>query len=76
MFDKLRKPIIIEFPDFVYASQFTFATANDMPERDPVQWKLEGSIDGNNWIELHVQNYDFQTTIARNTIQKWFYFKF
>ena len=32
---------------------YSLSSANDYPERDPVDWALEGSNDGEKWINLH-----------------------
>ncbi len=29
---------------------YSFTSGNDAPERDPKKWKVEGSIDGENWV--------------------------
>ncbi|TWT84116.1 F5/8 type C domain protein [Planctomycetes bacterium CA13] len=34
---------------------YSFTSANDVPGRDPAQWKLEGSDDGTTWILLDKQ---------------------
>jgi alpha-L-fucosidase 2 len=31
---------------------YTFTSANDMPDRDPRSWVLEGSMNGDDWTEL------------------------
>ena len=33
-------------------SSYKLTSANDVPARDPQNWKLLGSSDGNNWVEL------------------------
>ena len=33
-------------------SSYAFTSANDMPDRDPRSWTLEGSNDGRNWMLL------------------------
>ena len=34
-------------------NQYTITSANDFPERDPQDWRLLGSNDGNTFVELH-----------------------
>lgn len=34
---------------------YTLTSANDVPQRDPAQWVLEGSADGQNWQQLDRQ---------------------
>ena len=37
---------------------YNWYTANDVPQRDPISWKLEGSTDSSSWVLLDsVQNY-------------------
>ncbi|HEY1122663.1 MAG TPA: glycoside hydrolase N-terminal domain-containing protein, partial [Haloferula sp.] len=43
----------IELPEAEVISTYAFTSANDVPERDPQQWKLEGSADGKSWSMLH-----------------------
>jgi len=40
------RPLLINFPQQVNIDSYTFFTASDTPERDPVRWRLEGSNDG------------------------------
>lgn len=57
--------------DLVNARSFTgyqWATANDVPARDPKSWTIQASNDGTNWTIIHtVSNYT--ATSARNTWQ-------
>ena len=39
----------------VIVNQYSISSANDVPERDPRNWKLLGSIDGRKWITLDSQ---------------------
>ncbi|HLS95031.1 MAG TPA: fasciclin domain-containing protein [Sphingobacterium sp.] len=34
------------------ANAYTLTSANDAQERDPIDWRLEGSHDGTNWTQL------------------------
>lgn len=36
-------------------SEYSFTSANDVPERDPAHWRLEGSADGEKWQLLDEQ---------------------
>lgn len=40
-------------------SQYSFTSANDVPQRDPAHWLLEGSDDGTSWKQL-----DKKTNVA------------
>jgi alpha-L-fucosidase 2 len=43
----------IELPEAEAISSYAFTSGNDVPERDPQQWRLEGSAEGKNWTLLH-----------------------
>jgi hypothetical protein len=60
-------------PDPVTIDSYTFATANDAPERDPLSWTMEGSLDGVSWDLIDVRT-DHPTTTARFTYQTAFDF--
>jgi len=36
--------------------RYTLVSANDAPDRDPRDWRLEGSVDGVSWTSLDVQS--------------------
>lgn len=40
------------FPAAIVASSYAFTSGNDMPDRDPKSWTLEGSNDGQTWTLL------------------------
>lgn len=61
-----RSPVVIQFPSAVTMDRYRLATANDVSERDPVQWKLEGSDDGGTWVLLD-QRDAYPVPIARET---------
>jgi alpha-L-fucosidase 2 len=42
----------IELPEDARPTRYQFTSANDMPERDPRQWTLEGSRDRKTWVVL------------------------
>ena len=42
----------IELPQAARPTRYRFTSANDVPERDPQQWLLEGSTDGKTWRTL------------------------
>jgi alpha-L-fucosidase 2 len=45
----------IELPENARPTGYSLTSAEDVPERDPQQWKLEGSRDGVNWTVLDEQ---------------------
>ena len=64
--------LVIDFRTAVQADSFSFTTANDVPDRDPVQWTLSGSTNGVDWVVLHLQNTDYSTTDGRFKQTDWF----
>lgn len=46
----------LAFEDAVFAGAYTLTSANDAPERDPKDWNLQGSDDGENWVTLDTRN--------------------
>lgn len=38
------------------ANAYTLTSANDIPDRDPMDWSLQGSHDGQNWETLDVRS--------------------
>ena len=48
-FDQYREPLVLDYGTGVLATSYRFATNGDDTKSDPVSWKLEGSLDGNNW---------------------------
>jgi len=47
--------LTFKFGEPVTAVQYTMTSANDAPERDPRDWTLEGSTDGQRWTTLDRQ---------------------
>ncbi|MGK6351268.1 discoidin domain-containing protein [Parapedobacter sp. DT-150] len=41
-----------EFVEPAVAGAYTITSANDLPERDPIDWNVQGSHDGENWVTL------------------------
>ena len=42
-------------PEPVIVNQYALSSANDVPARDPRNWKLLGSVDGKKWVKLDSQ---------------------
>src|SRR5690606_317499 len=42
----------VEFNEPTVANAYTLTSANDAPDRDPIDWRLEGSQDGATWTVL------------------------
>ncbi len=45
----------VEFPGTVALTHFTIASAEDGPQRDPVDWQIQGSNDGLTFVPLFTQ---------------------
>lgn len=41
-----------ELAEPTVAGAYTITSANDLPERDPIDWNVQGSHDGENWATL------------------------
>jgi len=48
-------------------TDYSFITANDATDRDPLQWTLEGSNDQTAWTLIENVNFDYPTTLTRFT---------
>jgi hypothetical protein len=69
--DHTRKPLFIDFGKNTRVSDYTFATANDVPDRDPVSWEFSGSYDNSTWTTLDTQT-NYPTPTARQTYLSYF----
>ena len=58
-------PLILDFGTFQSANGYRIGTANDSDDRDPVSWRVEGSINGSTWVVL-----DEQTNFALPTARQ------
>ncbi|MCB0650668.1 MAG: T9SS type A sorting domain-containing protein [Saprospiraceae bacterium] len=55
-----------EFPEPTTIVHYAITSADDVPERDPKDWRLEGSDDGNTWSVLDTRtNEDFPNRFQR-----------
>lgn len=76
--DLNKGSLLVIFPASVYeksvVDEFSFVTGNDADDRDPVQWRLEGSMSGEEWTPLHVQSHFYDTPRERRTQTSWFPF--
>ena len=60
--------LIYDYGSSVQIDAYSFTTANDATERDPVRWLLEGSDDGLTWYVIDDRTgADFATPLARQT---------
>jgi len=48
------KPVVwvAHYPTKTVVANYSFISGNDMPNRDPKNWTLEGSLDGQKWVVL------------------------
>ena len=64
--DYNKGAVVFDFGDAMQIDAYGFTTANDVADRDPVSWTLEGSDDGLVWHLLDSQT-DHATPTARKT---------
>jgi len=79
--------VAIEFRDPWILTHFTIAAGNDVPERDPDVWRIEGSDDGTTWTtiyeydddgvspfsqRLEVIRFDVETDFPTPAAYRWF----
>lgn len=63
--------ILIEIPETIEFTSYSYVTANDAQERDPISWKLELSYDNTTWFNLsEVSDASITNTRMKET-QKW-----
>ena len=63
--DRERVWLRIEFPSAQRITHYNWATGNDNPERDPADWRLQGSFDGETWVDLDKRT-NYVATGTRN----------
>lgn len=66
-----KGPLVIDFTRNTLITEYTFATANDGSDRDPISWQFYGSNDNSTWVLLDTQT-NYATTQARYTYQNYF----
>ncbi|MFP5079792.1 ATP/GTP-binding protein [Pedobacter sp. JCM 36344] len=63
--DQGNDPTVITYKFFggpAVANVYTLTSANDAHPRDPKSWRLEGSLNGTNWVQLDTrQDIDFSS---------------
>ena len=61
------QPVVFELGESCAPDTYTFATADDYPERDPARWVLEGRVNGGPWCVLDDRRHaDQEYSAARN----------
>ncbi|MDD4103171.1 MAG: autotransporter-associated beta strand repeat-containing protein, partial [Kiritimatiellae bacterium] len=63
--DKERVWLRIDFANAQRITHYNWATGNDDPDRDPADWRLQGSHDGLTWVDLDVKT-GYSATATRN----------
>merc|ERR1712166_972487 len=67
------RPLNIKLPQATPVDSYTLITANDYLDRDPVQWRLEGSNDGGvSFDVIHEVLADYMVPTDRNQMLEWF----
>eukprot|EP00755_Sulcionema_specki_P020350 Sspe_Gene.71676::Locus_42577_Transcript_3_3_Confidence_0.625_Length_3388::g.71676::m.71676 len=65
-------PLVIELRVPAMIDQYTFVTAKDAPQCDPVQWVVDISNDCKTWKTVHMQLEDYPTPVPRMAHLPWF----
>lgn len=66
--DVNNKPLVFDFGANVGIDRYQIVTANDSPERDPLQWIMESSDDGSTWNMIeNMTAFDYNMPTARFT---------
>lgn len=65
--------LLIDWKKIISAGSFAFCTSSTLPSGyDPLQWTLDGSVDGNTWVRLHTQTRNASIPVDRAThTQQW-----
>lgn len=60
-----------QWKDVQEVASYTFTSGNDMPDRDPQSWVLEGSMDGGAWTKLDSQELEkpFEQRLQKRAFQ-------
>lgn len=64
--DANNRPVVFDFGSPKTFDRYLFVTAEDAPDRDPVQWVLEGSNDLEVWEQLENVDFNYPTSTVRN----------
>lgn len=63
--------INLEFPQPVVAGYYALTSGNDAPDRDPKNWEIQGSLDGESWVTLDTRT-DYRFTDRKQTREFYF----
>uniref|UniRef100_A0A7S1LK49 F5/8 type C domain-containing protein n=1 Tax=Alexandrium catenella TaxID=2925 RepID=A0A7S1LK49_ALECA len=71
--DYQSTPFFVAYASTESFDTFALTTANDVPTRDPVGWRVEGSLDGNTYVLLHeIMDAFSEVPTARHTETRHF----
>ncbi|MDA0812288.1 MAG: discoidin domain-containing protein, partial [Verrucomicrobia bacterium] len=62
--------VTVEFETPVSLTHFTITSGNDSPERDPIRFQIQGSIDGTTFTPLYVRDSDESLWTERSQVVK------
>ena len=60
-----------QLPVPYFLTNFTVSSANDVPDRDPLWWAIQGSNDGENYTDIYVYEDDFAPWDERLQVIEW-----
>lgn len=66
-----RSVVVITAPEGMPVDDIAFCTAGDIPGRDPVCLRIDGSLDGEEWAVLHETGEMFPTPVERRVWSPW-----
>ena len=69
--DVSSKPLIVDFGKETQITDYTFVTASDLSDRDPVSWVLYGSNNNSFWTQLDTKT-NYASPLARKTYLSYF----
>ena len=69
--DVSSKPLIVDFGKETRITDYTFVTASDLSDRDPVSWVLYGSNNNSFWTQLDTKT-NYASPLARKTYLSYF----
>jgi len=70
--DGNKMSIVVQFPQYMRLEEFSFNTAQDRPECDPIHWRLEGVRVGGTWTLLISSTDEYSVPTRRSSSTVWF----
>ncbi|MBB5353003.1 hypothetical protein HNR46_003256 [Haloferula luteola] len=58
--------VVFDFGEVVTVDSYAYFLGNDAPDRDPIQWRIEGSNDQESWTLVDHVDFDYPHPTVRN----------